>query len=409
MKRIVTLLLLIFAASRSISQPYTKASFYLAAHPDDWQLFMGTDASEDILSASGNTKVILIYTTAGDNSNGGTPAYNAYCHAREDGANRSIQFCADIFSGHTMWDTSYTFIKTQSGITNKILRLQYKNIVSYFLKLSDGCFEHTNINTLSKFAYNYNAGGFYADYCRCAPAGEPTHVAALTNIDSTATYKSYYELEKTIAELISNESSGIPQTSIHAPDTDPFINPGDHPDHVQTGALAIDVANMINSCSDVILYQDYNICNNPSNLTPAQISMKAALLSQVSYGLNVDIFPGEWDPESSCGHVSWTSRNYSRVLQACDSIPKTNTAPKISLFPNPTASIINISYMAEQTGNVEIAIYDLTGKMFNLIVNENKERGNYIIEYDVHNLPTADYILYVKTASNINTLKFTKE
>src|SRR6185369_14940016 len=54
------------------TREFPKVSFYVCAHEDDWQLFMGTDAFNDINNydekkgEANGTKVVIIYTTAGN-------------------------------------------------------------------------------------------------------------------------------------------------------------------------------------------------------------------------------------------------------------------------------------------------------------------------------------------------------
>src|SRR5436190_22007358 len=72
-----------------------EVSYYLAAHQDDWQLFMGTNAKADASYA----KVVFITLTAGDagdGNNGG--GIIPYFQARENGAIKSVQFIANL--GH---------------------------------------------------------------------------------------------------------------------------------------------------------------------------------------------------------------------------------------------------------------------------------------------------------------------
>jgi hypothetical protein len=70
--------------------------FYTVAHQDDWQLFMNPNAYHDARVAD-NSKVVFIYLTAGDASNGRGPLdgrRTPYYLARELGAYRATQFVA---------------------------------------------------------------------------------------------------------------------------------------------------------------------------------------------------------------------------------------------------------------------------------------------------------------------------
>src|SRR5580704_6339006 len=68
-------LLVYFMISSAVAfSQYTSVSYYVVAHPDDWQLFMGVNAFNDITPgiAGSGTKVVLIYTTAGEDNCYGT-------------------------------------------------------------------------------------------------------------------------------------------------------------------------------------------------------------------------------------------------------------------------------------------------------------------------------------------------
>lgn len=284
----------------------TSVSFYIAAHPDDWALFMGVNAFKDIeSSATGNKKVVMIYITAGESNCNGNGVNIGFYYSRQDGANHAIQFCSDIYSPHSKWTDTNVIIH---GITDhKIVRLQYKNVVSYYLRLPDGCFEAVH-NTIKKLA-----------------AGTITSISA---IDNSTTYHSYNDLLFTIKKIVENERSGITKTWINTFEWDTSINPHDHPDHVQTGLLATAISQTI-PCANVFLFEGYNTCAKPANLNPDEIAMEASLHSHLSYCKSAAGFGSEWDPESSCGHVSWTSRNYFRLYKSCDAAYTKNKKPKM--------------------------------------------------------------------------------
>jgi hypothetical protein len=381
MKQRLLSILFLLAAGTSLAQG-SGISFYFSAHPDDWQLFMGATAFQDI--AGGSAKVVFIYTTAGEANCYNLGVDSTYYLARQDGANRSIQFCADIYSPHQAWSSS---VVTMSGLTNhNLLKMTYKNVVSYFLRLPDGCFEKSRC-TITKLA--------------------DKTIPTITAVDNSTTYQGYKDLVETVKSIVEYESSTLqqPTVSIRASDWDPEINPGDHPDHVQTGRLATDVAARVDY-ANVALYEGYNTCNEPSNLSPEETAMEAALQSQVSFGLTHSGMNGEWDPGSECGHVDWTSRNYFRQYTT---VARTKTTSNmLTVNPNPTGSAINIKYKVTESGPVNIVLYDLFGSIKATIINDNEDPGVYTVNYDGETLAPGNYFVSAKTQGHSNTLKFTK-
>ena len=386
MKQILSLLfLLITGTSISFSQSQ-KVSFYFSAHPDDWQLFMGVNAFKDIAAASAGSsnRTVFIYTTAGEANCYGNGVNKHYYLTRQLGANRSVQFCSDIYSPHAAWSSSVLSIP---GTTNhNILQLRYKNIVCYFLRLPDGCFEQ-NLNTMAKLAN-----------------GE---ISTLSAVDSSTTYLGYNDLVETVRNIVDLESSTLkqPEVWIQASDWDPLINPLDHPDHMQTGRLATEVAARVDY-ANIALFEGYTTCHEPSNLSPEEIAMEASLHSQVCFGLTHSGVTSEWDPQSDCGHVEWTIRNYFRVYSTAINTKTTATLVKIS--PNPAGNTINVSYEVMENGPVNIALYDTWGRLQATILNETEKTGVYTINYDIAALPDANYVIYAKISGHLYTLKFTK-
>ncbi len=88
-------LLLPLAAQANDARPYEKASFYFAAHQDDWQLFMNPSAFQDVTGAK--TKTVFVHLTAGDDGSGmgARGRKHPFYLARENGAEAAIRFMAD--------------------------------------------------------------------------------------------------------------------------------------------------------------------------------------------------------------------------------------------------------------------------------------------------------------------------
>lgn len=120
--------------SMAMSVPsYDKASFYFAAHPDDWQLFMNPSAFEDVTVHA--TKAIFIHVTAGDAGLGiGTGGRtHPYYLARENGADSAIRFMADANGIPVAGSAGQMQFSAHS-----IARTSYRNTVAYFLRVPDG-------------------------------------------------------------------------------------------------------------------------------------------------------------------------------------------------------------------------------------------------------------------------------
>jgi|GEM_PF-2170136 len=411
---------------------YHSASFYMSAHPDDWQLFMGVNAFQDIADSA--NKVVIIYMTAGDKGFGDLPR-DAYYLARQNGADRSVKFCVGATGGHAV--STCDSIKTDGMVgTHNILRSSCRNVVSYFLRLPDGCFECCRCNTLSKLAYSYGYANFFNDYKGVNfPVSLDTScmltqylTSELKAVDQSTIYCNYQDLVETIRNIMITESQGVDSLTLHAPDYDPEINPGDHPDHVQTGIIAGYIAESGNPCMKLLLHQDYHSCSHPVNLNTEQIAMEAALQSQVSFGITNKGWDSEWDNEVRCGHVDWTSRNYFREGPGCGLLSKSKSLKNlgkkypsrlsestdlingelVTLTPNPVADIATVSlYMAEK-GLLQIRLSNEKGTLCMEPIHETKNQGLNQVRLNVGSLKTGLYTLSVITPGYTHNLKFSK-
>jgi len=67
----------------------------------------------------------------------------------------------------------------------------------------------------------------------------------------------------------------------------------------------------------------------------------------------------------------------------------------VSIYPNPSAKYVNISYSLKEAANVKMSIYDINGKIVNTILNEKKSVGSYIETWDRSNVASGLYILEI--------------
>src|SRR5271169_5616245 len=107
----------------------SSTSFYVVAHEDDWQLFMGINAALDVPGA--DSKIVFVHTTAGDaglgTGTGGTPM--PFYLARENEALSAIRFLAN----RGVVGAGPNGVASTVTINGKSLtRVAYKNTVAYF-------------------------------------------------------------------------------------------------------------------------------------------------------------------------------------------------------------------------------------------------------------------------------------
>jgi len=186
---------------------FTKISFYVVAHADDWQLFMCPAVHKDIMAEG--TKTVFIITTAGD-----AGADEQFRQAREEGSRSSLRFCLAARGEFSEAEG----IKKINGHT--IFYWCAGNSVFYFMRLPDG---------------NLNGNGFPSTNFESLSKLRTGEVNCITATDYSTTYNGWTDFYTTLETIILAESGNISEQSINYINPDPAKNPNDHPDHIATG------------------------------------------------------------------------------------------------------------------------------------------------------------------------------
>ena len=268
-----------------------KVSFYFAAHEDDWQLFMNPSAFQDVLD--GASKTVFVYVTAGDAGLGTGRGGRRwpYYRARENGAQDAVRFMAD--TDHEPARRAESRIALNR---HNIFRVEYRNTVSYFLRVPDG---------------NIKGEGFedtgYQSLLRLRKGAIPTTAA----VDGSTVYRGWDDLVQTVRAIIDAERGYTPLIQINVAETDPAINPDDHADHLMTAQAALDAAKDM-PCVRRVSYVDYHSAKLPENLNAQQRDMESSVFAVTLAGVQA------FDHGTSWRHYdgSYVGRNYFRVQEA---------------------------------------------------------------------------------------------
>lgn len=282
----------IFAIIASSVFGATSTNFYVVAHEDDWQLFMGINAALDVPGA--DSKTVFVHTTAGDaglgTGTGGTPV--PYYLARENEAFSAIRFLANlgvVGAGPSGAASTIT-------INGKNLhRVAYKNTVAYFLRLPDG-----NVNGGMGYPSTGNQSLLLLDL------GSIPQISA---IDGSAVYFGWADLVATLRGIIFYEAQGSPDVWVNIPETNLLINPNDHPDHIYTGIAMQDAIAPL-PCVNAALFTGYVSATMPIDLTASDMMLQTGLWAVTTAALTDSYQLSTWD----AGHDSFLGREYFRVL-----------------------------------------------------------------------------------------------
>jgi hypothetical protein len=279
--------------------PFAKASFYFAAHQDDWQLFMNPSAFDDVVGK--NTKAVFIHTTAGDAGLGmgwGGRKHPFYL-ARDNGAELAIRFMADAGKAPAV---KIAGMQTING--HPIYRIVYRNTVSYFLRVPDG---------------HWTGTGYYDTGFQSLQRLAQGQIDMLTAIDGTASYHGWNDLVATVRAIIDLERERAPAVQINVAETDARINPADHSDHLMTAKAALDAVASL-GCAKRVYYVDYASRSLPENLNESQRARERTVYAVTADGvreLDQDINWSWYDK-------TYVGRNYFRAEEGsgrCDLVP----------------------------------------------------------------------------------------
>lgn len=274
------------AGKRAAKSP--KVDFYVVAHADDWQLFMGDQAYADIKDKH---KVVFVYASAGDANLGAE-----YWHTRESAANASAQFVIDLPSAAVVSrGTSDCATREVGG--HPLQRCVYGNTVSYFMRLPDG---------------NIDGNGFEKNRFESLKKLREGGISSIAALDGTSTYKGWDDFHQTIRQIIQTESEGrAPRNvSLHTQEHDPALTPADHSDHMMIGLAVAEAVK--GTPLEARYYVGYDIKKRPPNLSSAASMYKSGIFMVYERTMQSKALKTTFC-ELPVSYSSWLFRTYYRT------------------------------------------------------------------------------------------------
>ncbi len=270
----------------------SNLSFYFAAHPDDWQLFIGEQAWENLRDTT--HQVVFVLSTAGDAAMGISAADTAnmpYYKARERGFIHSVQWAAegdlqaDSTGKATLPLLPYT-LKDETINGHVVRSFSYKNAKAYLFYLPDG----------------FPDGG-YTWSLQKLKQGE---IDEMPSIDSATVYTSWDDLRTTLTKLVEQHLSENQNVTFNLAERDTTLNPGDHSDHWYTSLIADEATQALEGTRRYFI--EYHTASLDTNLSKPQIAIKQFLFSPCALSKEDAGYVTPWEPH----HLAWTYRSYFR-------------------------------------------------------------------------------------------------
>ena len=94
----------------------------------------------------------------------------------------------------------------------------------------------------------------------------------------------------------------------------------------------------------------------------------------------------------------------SPPLNVIDNLIPTEYA-LMSAYPNPFNPVTKITYGLPEHVNVQIIVYDLSGKQVETLINEFQTPGYHSVNWDANNLPSGVYLIRMDSGEFTQTQK----
>jgi len=118
-------------------------------------------------------------------------------------------------------------------------------------------------------------------------------------------------------------------------------------------------------------------------------------------------YPNGGDDVFTTQGTAYATLAVSAAQLSVENIIKPNDFQLHSVYPNPFNPITNITYELAENSNVNMIIYDISGKLISSLINEFQPAGFHAISWDASSQPSGIYLLQLNTNKGMETKKIT--
>ncbi|UKN01725.1 T9SS type A sorting domain-containing protein [Paracrocinitomix mangrovi] len=108
------------------------------------------------------------------------------------------------------------------------------------------------------------------------------------------------------------------------------------------------------------------------------------------------------------GRGIWSTEAYLSLPHQQDNLEAKKFTSNIKVYPNPMRDQGTIAFELENSSNVEVKIFNLSGQVVRTINETNVAAGQNKIEFGVEDLPSGSYIIRLTAGTMVETNKFIK-
>jgi len=263
--------------------------FYVGAHPDDIELFMGVQVVQDFIQQPMAKKVFIV-TTAGDAGlgDGNGDSDRPYWIARRLGHESAVLFMLSMTGSNA---PALKVDNVQIGSHRLERRTYGPTIVMYNLNLPDG---------------GRDGQGYPATGQQSLSNLVTGSTLSIDTIDQSNHY-TLVDLETTLARIFETESAGSRWVRLNLTEDRENLNPNDHPDHVMTSRLLQGVAYPLDPvCLQQIRFATYANTDKAQNVTNDELMVHAATWGAINIGRAMGHQRTSW----GAAHNAWLGKLY---------------------------------------------------------------------------------------------------
>ncbi|MDG2343594.1 MAG: T9SS type A sorting domain-containing protein, partial [Flavobacteriales bacterium] len=78
------------------------------------------------------------------------------------------------------------------------------------------------------------------------------------------------------------------------------------------------------------------------------------------------------------------------------------------VYPNPVVNEAKLSFELNHNSGVKASVYDLNGRIVDVVSNQNRNAGSHTISFNVSNYQVGTYFVVLETNNNKKVVKFIK-
>lgn len=106
--------------------------------------------------------------------------------------------------------------------------------------------------------------------------------------------------------------------------------------------------------------------------------------------------------------ITWSTADVKKYYyDATTNIESNEIANSLDvlIYPNPSNGNFNLKYEVNKTSEIKILLSDITGKIIEVLLLDNKQTGNHTLKFQKQDLSSGTYLIKIMNKNNLTTKK----